>query len=119
MKLGFFCYIPFEGNLFPVLVTTNHVINEQYLNDNKEIKIAMNDGNIEYNIIMDETRKIYLNKDYDITIIEIKEKDGLKNNFLEIDKQLFETNSKKIMKVNLFILYNIPKEINLKFHLEY
>ena len=45
---------------------------------------------------MDVTIKIYLNKDYNITIIEIKEKDGIKNNFLEIDKQLFETNLKKI-----------------------
>lgn len=44
---GFFCHIPFEGNLFPVLVTTNHIINEQYLNENKKIKIAINDVNIE------------------------------------------------------------------------
>lgn len=44
---------------------------------------------------MDVTIKIYLNKDYNITIIEIKEKDGIKNNFLEIDKQLFWNKFKK------------------------
>lgn len=106
---GFFCHIPYEGKLFPVLVTTNRIINKEYLNNNKEIKIAMNDGNIEYTIIIDETRKIYLNKDYDIIIIELKEKDRIKNNFLEIDKQLFETNIKQNYEGKSVYIIQYPK----------
>ena len=82
---GFFCKIPFpdKNNMLSVFITNNHLINEEILytkdinidlyvyEENDIIKLKLND------------RIKYTNKEYDITIIEIKE-NGI-NNFLELD----------------------------------
>ena len=40
---GFFCDIPFpdEKHLFPVFITNNHIINEDYLNKEEKIIISL------------------------------------------------------------------------------
>ena len=84
---GFFCKIPFPDNknLLPVLITNNHVLNEEYLNINKSVFIFFNNQNERREIII-ENRIIYTNIEYDITIIEIKsEKDNI-NDFLELEE---------------------------------
>ena len=84
---GFFCKIPFPDNknLLPVLITCNHVLNEEYINRNKSVFISFNNQNERREIII-ENRISYTNKEYDITIIEIKsEKDNI-NNFLELEE---------------------------------
>ena len=98
---GFFCKIPFpdKNNLLPVLITNNHLINEPLL--------YKKDGNISINIKEEtEIEKInlndrmkYTNEEYDITIIEIKDQDNIKN-YLELDDTiindiLFNKNSNK------------------------
>ena len=87
---GFFCKIPFpnEVNMLPVLITNNHVINEQLLNK-KDAKISIyiedqNSRNIDLN-----NRMKYTNEEFDITIIELKDKDDI-NNFLELDDDLID-----------------------------
>ena len=83
---GFFCKIPFPdiNNMHTVFITNNHVIDEYYLMK-KDAKIQLD--------IKEETDKIemnlnnrlkYTNEEYDITIIEIKEEDNIKN-YLELD----------------------------------
>ena len=83
---GFFCKIPFPdiNNMLTVFITNNHVIDEYYLMK-KDAKIQLD--------IKEETDKIemnlnnrlkYTNEEYDITIIEIKEEDNIKN-YLELD----------------------------------
>ena len=88
---GFFCKIPFPNkeNMIPVFMTNNHVINENILNNNNEkISIDIYDElNTKY-LNLDDRIK-YTNEDYDITIIEIKEKDGIKN-FLELDEKIID-----------------------------
>ena len=84
---GFFCNIPYNDNLLPILMTNNHIINESIFATEKKITISMN--NIFKKIELDDNRIIYSNKDYDITIIEIKEKDGIKK-FLEVDEDIIE-----------------------------
>ena len=72
------------------LITTNHVINES--NISKGIRISMNDGYeyVNLEIKIDESRKIYTNAEYDITIIEIKESDNIEpDSFLDIDERIF------------------------------
>ena len=84
---GFFCKIPFPDNknLLPVLITCNHILNEEYLNRNKSVFIFFNNQNERREIIIDN-RIRYTNKEYDITIIEIKsEKDNI-NDFLELEE---------------------------------
>ena len=38
---GFFCEIPFNNNLLKVLITNNHLLNENEIEDNKIIKISI------------------------------------------------------------------------------
>ena len=85
---GFFCKIPFpdKNKMLKVLITNNHVINENilykkdekisiYIEQEKKIRELNLNNRIKY------TKK---KEEYDITIIEIKEEDGI-NNFLELD----------------------------------
>ena len=83
---GFFCKIPFpdKDHMLEVLITNNHVINEDILYKKDEIfPIKINDKKLDLN-----DRIKYTSKEYDITIIEIKpNKDNL-HNFLELDNKI-------------------------------
>ena len=83
---GFFCKIPFPNNenMLSVFITNNHVINEDFLkNKNGTITIIKKEDEDE-KIINIKNRITYTSKEYDITIIEIKEYDNI-NNFMELD----------------------------------
>ena len=87
---GFFMKIPFNNTQLPVLITSNHIINENDYINNKIITIYLGNESKGRNIKLDNKRKFYTNKEYDTTIIEIKEDiDGIKN-FLELDDKLKE-----------------------------
>jgi hypothetical protein len=96
---GFFCNIPFKNQNFQVLITSNNLINENYIKNNKQIFLTLND-NKEYkeiNINLEQNRKIYINDFYDIIIIEIKKEDNI-SNFLDLDEdylnpKIFDKNS--------------------------
>ena len=87
---GTFCKIPYpnKNNLLPVLITNNHIITEDILqNENEKITIYLEpeNKNMEFNL---KDRIKYTSEKYDITIIEIKpNKDGL-HNFLELDENI-------------------------------
>jgi len=94
---GFFCYITNKKNQnekCPVLITNNHVIDEQIIKESKSIKLSLNDDDTKTIDIKLKNRKIYTNIEYDTTIIEIKPvNDKLnENNFLELDMRIFEDN---------------------------
>ena len=83
---GFFCKIPFpdKNHLLPVFITNNHIINEEALNKNDiiiTISIREKEKIKEINL---NNRIKYTNKHFDTTIIELKEKDEIKD-YLEID----------------------------------
>ena len=83
---GFFCTIPFpnKNKKLNVMMTNNHVINDKLLYDyNSKIEIYIKKENKIKEIDLNDRLK-YTNIEYDITIIEIKEKDNIKN-FLELD----------------------------------
>ena len=92
--IGFFTKIPFKSKLLPVLMTKNHIINQNdinnkiiniYLNNNKEIKKLKLDNRIKY------TNK-------NITIIEIKNEDNINNKYIELDDEIinyFKLNKKE------------------------
>ena len=71
--------------MLPVFITKNHIINKDLLNK-KDTKITLyiKEEENEKELILNENRKKYTNKEYDITIIEIKEEDNI-NNYLELD----------------------------------
>ena len=75
------------------MITNNHVIGDDYINNNKTIKISLNNGKKIIDIKLDSSRKKYTNKEYDVTIIEIKKDDNIKDNsFLQIDENIFQEN---------------------------
>jgi len=93
---GFFCKIPFNNNLLPVLITNNHVLKENNIEDNNIIELSINNDIKEIEI--DNLRKRYTNSDknIDITIIEIRpNKDGI-NNYLELDDNNIYQNEKNL-----------------------
>ena len=95
---GFFCLIPYpdKDHLIHVLITTYRTINENYFIDKKEIELTLNNDKEKRIIKIDKDRKIYMNKDYDTTIIEIKPELDNINNYLELDDGLFKENAKEI-----------------------
>ena len=83
---GFFCKIPFPdiNNMLPVFITNNNIIDEKYLNQkDAKIQLDIKEKADKININLSNRMK-YTNEDYDITIIEIKEKDNI-SNYLELD----------------------------------
>jgi len=86
-RIGFFCKIPYPDKFhqIQVLMTNAHVINEE---DN-EIKFSFKEK--DYEIKIKDSRKIYINEEYDITIIEIKEKDIIDIIlYLKLDDNIFK-----------------------------
>ena len=88
---GFFCKIPFsnEKNSLKVLITNNHIIDEDILyNKDKIISIYIKEKKKIKELNLSNRIKYTKNKEkYDITIIEIKEEEYI-NNFLELDDKI-------------------------------
>ena len=83
---GFFCKIPFPNkkNMKKVLITNNHIINQDLLYNNyTQIELSIKEYSKMISINLKDRLK-YTNKVYDITIIELKENDNI-NNYLELD----------------------------------
>ena len=86
---GFFVKIPFPNleNMLPVLITNNHIINNDLINNKeKKIKIRIEEEDIEKEINLNN-RLISTNQEYDTTIIEIKDHDNI-NNFMKLDERI-------------------------------
>ena len=91
--IGFFCLINYEDKGIPCLITSNQVIDDEYIKENKTIKISLNDNEINGDIILSQEDIIYISKEneYDLIIIKLKEeKEYMKNiNYLEFDDNIF------------------------------
>ena len=88
---GFFCKVPIINMNF--LMTNYHVINEDYTKKNKEIQILLNDEKEALVLDLTIKREKYFSKEYDITLIELKENDGIKE-YLELDDNILKDNEK-------------------------
>ena len=88
---GFFCKILYKNEYIPILMTNYHIIDDNYLENNKQIIVFINNN---YKIIkINKNNKIYSSKDneYDIIIIKIKEEEKI-NHYLELDYDIFQNN---------------------------
>ena len=72
--IGLLCNIPIK--YIKVLITYNHIINFELLNEMKKLRILINNKEIE--IDMQINRYKYTNKELDITIIEILDEDNIR-----------------------------------------
>ena len=104
---GFLCKIPYPNEfiLLPVLITNNHVINEEYFLKNKEIKISFDDDKINKKLLITPERKFYTSREYDVSIIEIfPNKDDI-HHFLEFNQDK-EIEKKEIYEnLSIYILH--------------
>ena len=109
MEVDFFTKIPYKSKLLPVLITNNHVINQDDILNNKDISLYLNNDKIIKTIKLDNNRLIYTNEKLDVTIIEIKEnKDNLNNKYLELEENIinyFTLNKKEEIK-NISEIYS-------------
>ena len=109
---GFLCKIYINDNPMPVIITCYHVLNDDFFENNdflyftyflgKDIREAIIDLNIQ--------RIKYLNKDLDITFIEIKKEDNLDIfSFLEMDNSI-NINNPDILYKKVYLLH-YPKGV--------
>ena len=102
---GFFCKIPFGKETMKVLMTNEHVLKEKNLKENKKLNLLLNDEKEVLIINLEIERKSYFNKDYDVTLIELKEEDKIKD-YLELDDNLFQDNAEIIyVDKSIYILH--------------
>jgi len=120
---GFFCNISYQNNDLPVLITNNHILNENDIENGKIIKLMIN--NKVKKIEIDDSRIKYTNlgENIDITIIEIKpNKDGIElNKFLELDKKDLNKNKENIeleyKKKSIYIIHYPKGKLNVSYGL--
>ena len=105
---GFFCNIIDEWNPLRALVTNRHVLNEEDLKPGKKISFSKNDDEDQYVLEIDEERKVFTSKKYDVTIVEIRKEDNIKpDSFFDIDENVYDPNYN--FKDKLIILLHYPK----------
>ena len=85
---GFFIQVTYNNQIFRLLITNNHVLNDKDIEIGNILSISLNNRKIIKEIKFDSNRNIYTNEEKDITIIEIKDKDNINNNFLLLDDAL-------------------------------
>ena len=93
---GFLCKILNKK----ILITNNHVINEEIIKNNNIIKIKLNDNKIKKDI---KIKDYYTSMKYDTTIIEIEIEDE-DVNYLEIDDDIFDENL-NIYNKSIYIIH--------------
>ena len=112
---GFFCKIPVpipEYQNLPVLITNNHVINEE---DGKISLSIKADSNLKELYLKDRIK--FTNKEYDITIIELKPDDEICD-FLELDDIIVDSiisdkiENKIFIDENIYILEYVAGELS-------
>ena len=90
---GFFTKIPWYKDFIKVLITNNHIINEKDIQSENSFIITFNNNEKEKKFIkINKKNKNFTNKNLDITIIEITEKDEIYD-FLELDEEIINNTS--------------------------
>ena len=117
---GFFCNFRYNDNILNVLMTNYHVLTEYDLLIGKEITFIVFYDKYKdyenYKILIDESRKVYTNEEYDITIVEIKKEDKIDNiSFFEIDNRIFENPIENFRKEQIFMLQYMEKNKYLNY----
>ena len=87
---GFFCKIPYTQNnniLLPVLITNNHVLSKDALENDITIKL-----NFKTKIISLKGRKKWTDEKLDFTCIEIKEEEDNIHTFFNLDDKVLDKN---------------------------
>ena len=99
--IGFFCSLKCHNKKAIVLITNYQIINENYLKNHEYVDILMNQKSIRvvFNLIY------YLDKQLDLSVIEIKENKKIK--ILELDDDIYRKESETYFnKESIYIIDN-------------
>ena len=108
---GFFCKFSLKKQAIKVFMANYNVLNEKDFGENKKLNLSLNDEKETKTIDLSIERKTYFSKDYDITLIELKNGDKIKD-YLELDDNLFQDNSEIICKNKSIYLLHYQNEKN-------
>ena len=120
---GFLSTILYNAQSITILITNYHIINDEFIKNNKQIKILINKEEKSNIINIDEKNNIYSSpkEKYDIMILQIKETkipnyyENLENNdssfFAQEFKNLFDKGNKKIIFDNSSNISRIKESI--------
>ena len=115
---GFFCKIscPDRKSVLQALITNYHLIDKNYIETNNKITFSLNSGKYCYNMPIDKSRIIkFFEKPIDITLIEIKEADNIKNIlYLKLNEKIFLDNPDSVYKNKTIYLLHYPKGKNIE-----
>ena len=114
---GFFCKIELNKVKIPVLITNYHIINDKMIENERDVKIKLGNEPILKVIKLNKRRRIYSsnNEKLDIMILEIFEKDDLKDiNYLEIDDYLLTKNSELSYEDSSIYILHYPSASDVK-----
>jgi len=87
---GFITKIPHNNELLKVLITNNHIINEDIIISQSIINLSFKNDIIKKTIQINPNRKCYTNPFLDVTIIQILENDDI-NYYLELDDEILNS----------------------------
>ena len=111
---AFFCNIQLGVKSIQILITSYHIIDEKYCLDHQKITISLNDNDNEkhINIQINDRRKKYFNKKYDIAIIQLTKKDEIQPLFLELDESIFQEKDEEYFKNKAIYNISYPKSVS-------
>ena len=109
---GSFSKIQIKDKLIPVFITNYHIIDDSFIENQKEIEVSLDNNCIYKKIKIDKKSKLYSSNcdEYDIMIIKLKEEDDENiKDYLEIDQNIFNKNSEILNETKSIYIMHYPK----------
>ena len=103
---GFFCKLAFQdtNSTINLLVANNHILGSEDIKIGETTTLSLEEEKDSIDIIIDSSRIVYTSENYDITFVQIFDKDGI-NNFFEIDEKIYSNeDSLNLIYKELYIL---------------
>ena len=116
---GFFTKIPIKKNDYiPVFITNNHIIDQDILNNENEIKIKIKNDSTINSIDLRYVFK-YTNIEHDVTIIKLKQKEGKSYDFLELDDNILNNDGINYIGNSIYLLHYLNNSEGSKVAVSY
>ena len=101
--IGFFCYIKCHDKMNLFLITNYQIINEDYLKNYNYANILINKGMQRFDFC---NNIYYMDKELDLSVIQIKEDKKEKIKILEIDDDIYKEEYEIHLKKELIYIIN-------------
>ena len=107
---GFLCKVKYHENIIKILITNSHILDNEFIKLNKNVKISANSGRNKIILNIDENDILYFSQIniYNIIIIKIKE-DIKIDNYLEFDESILINSSEKLYENKLIYIFNFDE----------